>query len=234
MFIFGHHDVGRYVAHHCWQPREVGDGPVERFLPLYLGIVSLALTHVSAWRRAGRDYLSAIAGTDLCKGAGTDLRLSLGKQGRSAFLQPRNGMKMAEPNVLKAHPPEFERFLYASVGEDRNGYVVTVLSTLARLGLDPWKETAELVALGRDAARSRLGKLLARFPDIPTLESDYRRVAGDLSQLLPESPPSQPLMRAASTVAVGRPGTSGAIWAVLAIIFMLIQMFMVGGLGSGE
>jgi hypothetical protein len=34
---------------------------------------------------------------------------------------------------------------------------VTVLSTLARLGLDPWKETAELVALGRDAARSAVG-----------------------------------------------------------------------------
>ena len=143
-------------------------------------------------------------------------------------------MTMADPNVLNPHPAEFDRFLYASVGEDRNGFVVTVLSTLARLGLDPWKETAELVALGRDAARSRLGKLLARFPDVPTLESDHRRVAGDLSQLLPESHPSQTLKRAASTVAGGRPGTSGAIWAVIAIIFVLFQMFLVGGSGSGE
>jgi len=141
---------------------------------------------------------------------------------------------MAEPNVLNPHPPEFERFLYASVGEDRNGYVVTVLSTLARLGLDPWKEAAELVELGRDAARSRLGTLLARFRDVPTLESDHGRVAGDLSQLLPEGQTSGSLKRAASTVADGRPGTSGAIWAVLAIIFLLFQMFMVGGSGSGE
>ena len=89
-------------------------------------------------------------------------------------------MTMADPNVLNPHPPEFDRFLYASVGEDRNGYVVTVLSTLARLGLDPWKETAELVALGRDAARSRLGTLLARFRDVPTLESDHGRVARGL------------------------------------------------------
>ena len=86
-------------------------------------------------------------------------------------------MTMADPNVLNPHPPEFDRFLYASVGEDGNGYVVTVLSTLARLGLDPWNETAELVALGRAAARSRLGKLLARFPDVPTLTSDHGRVA---------------------------------------------------------
>ena len=141
---------------------------------------------------------------------------------------------MTTPNVLNPHPPEFERFLYASVGEDRNGYVVTVLSTLARLGLDPWKETAELVALGRDAAGSRLGKLLARFPDVPTLEIDHRRVARDLSQLLPEGPKSVSLKRATATIADGLPGTSGAIWAVLAIIFVLFQMFMVGGSGSGE
>lgn len=143
-------------------------------------------------------------------------------------------MTMADPNVLNPHLPEFDRFLYASVGEDRNGYVVTVLSTLARLGLDPWNETAELVALGRDGARSRLGKLLARFPDVPTLASDHGRVARDLSQLLPEGRASASLKRAASTVTVGRPGTSGVIWAVLAFIFVLFHMFKVGGSGSGE
>ena len=143
-------------------------------------------------------------------------------------------MSMADPNVLNPHPPEFERFLYASVGEDRNGFAVTVLSALARLGLDPWKETAELVALGRDAARARLGILLARSRDVPALASDCGRVARDLSQLLPEGQTSGSLKRVASTVADGRPGTSGAIWAVLAIIFVLFQVFMVGGSGSGE
>lgn len=141
---------------------------------------------------------------------------------------------MSEPNVLDPHPPEFERFLYASVGEDRNGSVVTVLSTLARLGLDPWNETAELVTLGRDAARSRLDTLLARFRDVPALASDHGRVAQDLSQLLPETQTPVGLKRTASTVAQGRPGTIGAIWAVLTIIFVLFQMFMVGGSGSGE
>ncbi|WP_417280113.1 hypothetical protein [Celeribacter sp.] len=141
---------------------------------------------------------------------------------------------MADPNVLNPHPPEFDRFLYASVGEDRNGYAVTVLSTLARLGLDPWNETAELVTLGRDAARARLGTLLARFRDVPALASDHRKVARDLSQLLPEGRASGSLKRAAPTVTGDRPGTSGAIWAVLTIIFVLFQMFMVGGLGSSE
>ena len=143
-------------------------------------------------------------------------------------------MTMAAPNVLNPHPPEFERFLYASVGEDRNGYVVTVLSTLARLGLDPWKETAELVALGRNAAQTRLGTRLARFRDVPKLASDHGRVARDLSQLLPEGRTSGTLKRAAATVAEGHPSSSGAIWAVLAIIFVLFQVLTSGGWGSGE
>ena len=143
-------------------------------------------------------------------------------------------MTMADPNVLNPHPPEFDRFLYASVGEDRNGYVVTVLSTLARLGLDPWKETAELVSLGRDDARARLGTLLARFRDVPALASDHGKVARDLSQLLPEGPTSGSQKRSASTVTDGHSGKSRAIWAMLAVIFLLFQMFMVGGLGSAE
>ncbi|WP_299854922.1 hypothetical protein [uncultured Roseobacter sp.] len=144
------------------------------------------------------------------------------------------GLAMADPNVLNPHPPEFNRFLHASVGEDRNGYAVTVLSTLARLGLDPWKETAELVMLGHDAAQARLGTLLARFRDVPALASDHGRIARDLSELLPEGRASGSLKRAASTVTGDRPGTSGAIWALLAIVFLLFQMFMVGGSGSGE
>jgi hypothetical protein len=207
---------------------------VERFSVLYLGIVRLVLTHVSPGHRTAVTFLEADARTDLCKGGETELLVSFGKQGRSAFLQTLKGLAMAAPNVLNPDPPEFDRFLHASVGEDRNGYAVTVLSTLARLGLDPWKETAELVTLGRDAARRRLETLLARFRDVPALASDHSRIARDLSQLLPEGPTSGALLRAASTVADGRPGTSGAIWAVFAIILVLFQMFMVGGSRSGE
>ena len=141
---------------------------------------------------------------------------------------------MPQTGILNPHPREFERCLYASVGEDRNGYVVTVLSTLARLGLDPWKETTELVALGHDAARAWLGTLLARFRDVPALATDHGRVAQDLSQLLPEAQMSATLKRADLTVADRCSGTSGAVWAVLAIILLLFQTIFIGGAGSGE
>ncbi|WP_339951205.1 hypothetical protein [uncultured Albimonas sp.] len=141
---------------------------------------------------------------------------------------------MARPKGLNPHPPEFERFLYAPVGEDRNGTVVTVLSTLARLGLDPWSEAAELALLPPEGARARLETLLARFRDVPALESDRGRVARDLSTLLPQSPRPQATRRAGASTTDGRPGASAGIWAALAIVLVLLQMVMVGGSGSGE
>ncbi|RYG89429.1 hypothetical protein EU803_16990 [Loktanella sp. IMCC34160] len=144
------------------------------------------------------------------------------------------GLAMADPSVLNPHPPEFDRFLYASVGKDRNGYAVTVLSTLARLGLDPWNETAELVTLGGDAARARLGSLLARSRDVPALARNHGRVARDLSQLLPEGPTSGALQRAASTAGEGRSIPSGVILTVLAVLYVVFQIFMAVRSGSGE
>lgn len=142
---------------------------------------------------------------------------------------------MAHPDVLNPHPREFERFLYAPVGEDRNGFVVTVLSTFARLGLDPWAETEDLITLGRDAARVRLAMLLARFGDVPALARDHRKVAGDLTQLLPDGPGSPTMtQRAAGTLAGGQVGIGGLILAAAALVVLLIQVFATFGPGSGE
>lgn len=121
---------------------------------------------------------------------------------------------------------ELEPFLYAPVGEDRNGQIVTVLSTLARLGLDPWKEATELAALGRDAAYSRLGLLLSRFRDVPTLVCDHGSVARKLTLLLPE--------RRALAATMGETVTRGPltswtmIWALLVVLFFLLQLMFTG------
>lgn len=143
-------------------------------------------------------------------------------------------MTMAELDFLNPHPPEFERFLYASVGEDRNGYVVTVLSTLARLDLDPWMETAELVRLKRDAAQKRLGTLLARVRDVPALASDHDSVARELSQLLPEGLVSGYTTRATSMAADAHSGLNGVIWVVLSIFFIILPMIILAGSGAGK
>jgi hypothetical protein len=67
----------------------------------------------------------------------------------------------------------FDGFLFAEIGEDKNGMCVTVLTALARLNFDPWKKAAELSRLKGDSAREILGALIANSPDLlsPNLES---------------------------------------------------------------
>ncbi|MCD1618034.1 hypothetical protein K7H20_08230 [Salipiger manganoxidans] len=135
---------------------------------------------------------------------------------------------------LYPHPPEFERFLYAPVGTDRKGSSVTVLSALARLGLDPWTETAALVALSRDAARVRLGLLLSKVWDVPALGRDHGTVAQELTLLLPDTPPKAAPTWQAAPLAAGRLGSSTAIWMIFAILFVVAQLLFGGLFGSGE
>jgi hypothetical protein len=126
---------------------------------------------------------------------------------------------------------EFEPFLYAPVGEDRNGQIVTVLSTLARLGLDPWKEAAALAALGRDAASSRLGLLLSGFRDVPALGRDHLSVARELAGLLPAL--SATVRVPVEPLAVGSLMSSRRFWVVVAALFLLIQIMILGAPNSG-
>src|SRR5213080_1356521 len=56
---------------------------------------------------------------------------------------------------------EFNAFLFASVGEDKSGVELTVLSVLTRLGFDPWQEAARLSELPRETA-ARLVDFLPR------------------------------------------------------------------------
>ena len=152
-----------------------------------------------------------------------------GTSGKPA--QPREATVRAA-HTIYSHGREFELFLYAHVGEDRNGHAVTVLSTLARLGLDPWKEAAELTALGRDAAHSRLGLLLSRFRDVPALGQDHETVARELARLLPE------LRARVAAIPVGAAKgaamSSGLIWLLLAVLVVVVQMMFAGSTGSDE
>ncbi len=126
---------------------------------------------------------------------------------------------------------EFEPFLYAPVGEDRNGQIVTVLSTLARLGLDPWKEAAALAALGGDAAGSRLALLLSGFRDVPALGRDHRTVARELADLLPAR--STTVGAPVEPLAIGSLTSSTQFWVVVAVVFVLIQMMFLVTSHSG-
>ena len=63
---------------------------------------------------------------------------------------------------------EFDDFLFAPIGEDRNGMLLSVLSALARLDIEPWQEAAKLARLPRATATERLASLIAALPDEPS------------------------------------------------------------------
>jgi hypothetical protein len=84
---------------------------------------------------------------------------------------------------------EFNDFLYAPIGVERNEMQLSVLSALARLNLDPWGEAAELSELPKHAATRRLASLIARLPTGRWVHADCGAIAGRLIELLPNRRP---------------------------------------------
>jgi hypothetical protein len=82
--------------------------------------------------------------------------------------------------------PEFDEFLSTSIGEDRNGTGLSVLSALARLDVDPWKEATNLARMPREAAAVRLTELIEALPLAPASAIPSRMSAASLVALLPK------------------------------------------------
>jgi hypothetical protein len=80
---------------------------------------------------------------------------------------------------------EYDNFLFALIGDDRNGMPLSVVSLLGRMDLDPWEEAARLAGLAADAAVQKLALLLRALPaqSMPQLDPDG--AAARLIALLP-------------------------------------------------
>lgn len=120
-------------------------------------------------------------------------------------------------------------FLHNAVGEDARGASVTVLSMLARLGVDPWQEASELAAMPAAAARQRLGLLMARFGDVPSAVPARVEFVARLLAFLPRearasAPDGAPPGQIVPTVSFGP-----AMFWVVALVALLA---LVGSLGN--
>jgi hypothetical protein len=118
---------------------------------------------------------------------------------------------------------EFNDFLYASIGADRNDMPLSVLSALSRLNLDPWQEAAELRDLPKDTATKRLAGLIAQLPRGPAKE-DLTAISDRLIELLPHGTiPNAPFENASSLRGMsGIPVAKVLVCAVLGIAALLI------------
>jgi hypothetical protein len=92
---------------------------------------------------------------------------------------------MSRSARVAALAPEFDDFLFAPIGEDRNGMLLSVVSALARLDVDPWQEAASLAQLPGTTATRRLASLIAALPDRPSAHLDPGAIAARLIARLP-------------------------------------------------
>lgn len=125
--------------------------------------------------------------------------------------------ELPRPELSIGHP-EFDAFLSAPVGEGADGVELSMMSALARIGLDPWSEAARLSDLPRDAAVEALALTLGKLPpdswhpadDLRDLADRARRLADCLprSHRPVEQPAEQPVEPGAT--APSRPAKAAA------------------------
>jgi hypothetical protein len=119
---------------------------------------------------------------------------------------------------------EFDDFLFALIGEDRNGMPLSVVSMLARMELDPWVVAASLADLPAETAARKLAAWLDVLPD-PTLKpaGPDSRATRLIALLPPRTNPNAPppLAGTASVTAARRPAL---IKAILVAIYMILSL----------
>jgi hypothetical protein len=130
--------------------------------------------------------------------------------------------------------PEFDAFLFASVGEEVNGVPLSVLSALSRLDLDPRAEAARLAHLTKDAAADQLARMIARLSDRRWSAAEALRIASGLIDRLPMASAAAKDDRAAKDAKAATGFAASSFWITLALGFaMLVGLIASGYLSLG-
>ena len=127
---------------------------------------------------------------------------------------------MANPASVANLGPEFDAFLFAPIGEEKNGMLLSVVSALARLDIDPWQEAAKLARLPEATATQRLTSLIAALPDAAPPQRDPGRIAARLIALLPQVTVSSAGASTPSPGGIVANRSPALVWAIL-VAFML-------------
>jgi len=96
-----------------------------------------------------------------------------------------SGSTTAPLSVFSLRTSAFNDFLYAPIGEEENGMVLTVLSALARLGVDPWDEAARLSEQPKESATKRLTSIISALPNGQWAKASLGDIVARLGALLP-------------------------------------------------
>jgi hypothetical protein len=127
-------------------------------------------------------------------------------------------------------PAEFDDFLFAAIGEEKNGIELTVISAFTRLGVDPWNESARLSDLPKRRAAQVLSPLLAQLPGGNWEPWEVPAIATRLVALLPARRSAPGPTR--SAVTGRREGNSwAAVWLMVLVLAAAAMLAVLGGFG---
>ncbi len=135
------------------------------------------------------------------------------------------GLDPTLPAAFSLLKSEFNEFLFAPIGEEGNGTVLTVLSAFARSGVDPWQESARLGQLSTDLATQRLTSIIAGLPNGRWAPSEVRTIAARLIELLPARRALAPPLRDTG-IAKRLPSASWVMFAAIAVLAGLMIFAM--------
>jgi hypothetical protein len=124
---------------------------------------------------------------------------------------------------------EYNAFLFAAVGEEKTGLMLTVQTALIRLGFDPWQEAARLSGLSKAAAVQALTAAMARLPEGDWNASALPEIAARLINSLPgrTTPAAPPAQAKPFSLPFGLPPLS---FPVPKSVVWVIAVALLGGL----
>jgi hypothetical protein len=128
---------------------------------------------------------------------------------------------------------QFEDFLFAPIGHEQNGMLLSVLSALARLDIDPWVEAASLAKMSTGAATERMRLLIAALPEETSAHLDADAIAPRLIALLPPRevlskpiPTSRPKPTSGPRPTKIAPGAPGLAVNYRVVVFLIVMALL--------
>lgn len=104
---------------------------------------------------------------------------------QQADLTALQDSNMASSDAFALRRSGLNEFLFAPVGTEANGMTLSVVSLLARLGNDPWREAGRLAALPQSEATKSLAHSIVSMPASRWSLPSATVIAAGLIALLP-------------------------------------------------
>jgi hypothetical protein len=119
---------------------------------------------------------------------------------------------------------ELDAFLFALVGEDRNGMPLSVISVLARLDLDPWVEATKLANMPAETATRTMAAWLDGLSDPALTPASPDTRATHLIALLPRRANSNSPVPVAGTGAVATTHSRTLVKPILFALYLILSL----------